>query len=104
MAQPGQLLVMAGHAQLDGVVVRARVHEPPHRVGDLLGGLRRGAAAHLVDQRDLEPLDLLLRRALAQRGERDAAQVLVPGALDHGEAVAEDDRIGHAGASVPGRS
>ena len=58
--------------------------------------LRRRAAAHLVDQRELEALDLLLGRALSQRGERDAAQLLVPGALDHGEAVAEDDRIGHA--------
>ena len=56
--------------------------------------------AHLVDERELEPLDLLLGRALAQRRERHAAQVLVPGALDHGEAVAEGDRVGHRGASV----
>ena len=66
MTQLRQLLVMAGHAQLDGVVFGARVDDAPHGVGDLLGGLRRGAAAHLVDQGELEPLDLLLGRALPQ--------------------------------------
>ena len=66
MTQPRQLLVMAGHAQLDGVVVGARVDDAPHGVGDLLGGLGRRPAAHLVDQRELEPLDLLLGRALPE--------------------------------------
>ena len=59
---------MAGHALLDRVVVGAGVDDAPHRVGDLLGGLRRGAAAHLVDQRELEALDLLLGRAFPSEG------------------------------------
>jgi hypothetical protein len=96
VAEPCEVLVVLGHALLDRVGVVARVHERPHRVGRLLGGLGRGAPAHLVDERDLEPLDLLLRGALAERGHGDAAQVLVPRALDHREAVAESDRVGHA--------
>src|SRR3712207_7462378 len=55
----------------------------PHGIRRLLGRLRCGALAHLVDQRELEPLDLLLGRPVAQGWERDTPQMLVPGALDH---------------------
>ena len=96
MAQAGQILMMVRHPHLDGVAVRTRVDDPPHRVGHLLGGLGRRAGAHLIDERELEPLDLLLRGPLAQRGKRSAAEVVVPGALDHGEAVAECDGVRHA--------
>ena len=83
---------------LTGIDVVAVVDEAPHRVGHLLGALGRRAGAHLVHQRDLEPLDLLLRRPLAERREGHTAQVLVPRALDHREPVAEGDRVVcHAG-------
>jgi len=97
MTQTGQILVMVRHPHLDRVAVGTRVHDPPHRVGDLLGRLRGRPRAHLIDQRELQPLDLLLRRALAKTRERSTAQVLVPGAFDHGETVAELDRIRHEG-------
>src|SRR5688500_20151727 len=96
MAQLRQLLVMAGHAELDGVVFGPRVDDAPHGVGDLFGGLGRGATAHLVDQGELEALDLLLGGAFPQRGARDAAQLLLPGAIDHSDTTEEVVRGGNA--------
>ncbi len=67
VAEPGEILVVARDALLDGVAVLARVDDAPHRVGDLLGALGRRPRAHLVHERQLEALDLLLGGALAQR-------------------------------------
>ena len=64
--QPGELLVMLRDPALDRVLIVPGVHEAPHRVGRLLGRLGRRATAHLVDQRELETLDLLLGRALPE--------------------------------------
>ena len=74
----------------------SRLWTSPHIASAICSArLGRGAAAHAVDQRELEALDLLLGRALAEGRERDAAEVLVPGALDHREPVAKGDRVGH---------
>ncbi len=70
--EPGERLVVLGDAPLDRVVVGAGMHQTPHRVGGLLDALRMDAGPHLVDQRQLEALDLLLGGAFPELGERDA--------------------------------
>src|SRR3954452_14960643 len=95
MDQPGQLLVVRRHPDLDGIRVRPGVHQPPHRVGRLLGRLRRGAGAHLVHERQLEALDLLLRRAVSEGREGCSGEVVLPGALHHREAIPKCDCVRH---------
>jgi hypothetical protein len=59
--------MVLGDAPLDRIDVRPRVHEPPHRIRGLLGRLRRRPPVERVDQRELEPFDLVLRGPVALR-------------------------------------
>ena len=86
----------ARHARLHGVAVRPAVDDAPHRVGGLLG--RLGLRA----RRSISSTSAISRRSIfcsavpsPSAGNGDAAQMLVPGALDHRETVAEGDRVGH---------
>ena len=68
VAQAREVLVVLRHALLDRVAVgaaRARAPTSRRRPARRVSGVAR--RAHLVDERELEPLDLLLGRALAQR-------------------------------------
>ena len=60
VAEPRELLVVLGDPLLDRIAVGARVHDPPHRVGHLLGPLGGRAGAHLVDERELDRVEAII--------------------------------------------
>ena len=102
VAEARELLVVLGHALLDRVAVGAGVDDAPHRVGDLLGASRasRGRASRPRARARAARSSPPRCPSPSERGNGTPGRWSSQAPFDHGEAVAERDRIGHRAARV----